>query len=331
MLDTDYKLMIALRLNAEDEELKKIVKIRKDIFAYSYKEDRFEMGNNDKDGKKNEKYEDKDGDKDVINGEVENDNNGNYQNDVNGVETDKLVDDGNDDKHQMGEQNNEHGRKDDISGDKGRDEEGMKRFVGDKSNYESEYQTESQEMQNDDLEDIVSLRESQEPTDLERIMKLPLLSIGISNATKSEELLKVENPTPSLHSLKLKIPRKSSGNYDAKKVVHVVDAVPVRSVAPIKYKPIEEIRKEKSVAARKSKAEVKKRATNQEPGKDKKVSTKEDTQKLKRGEKRGVKAMEEASNAIVSFYDRKVMIYKKWPETEMKLVEYIWSDRCDEG
>ncbi|PWA58132.1 ATP synthase CF1 alpha subunit, chloroplast [Artemisia annua] len=83
-----------------------------------------------------------------------------------------------------------------------------------------------------------------------------------------------------------------------------------------------------------------------QPGKAKKVSTKEDTQKPKRGQKRGTKAMEEAkeaeilnkkhtikpSNAMVStINDRKVVVYKKWPEAEMNLVEYIWSDSCNEG
>ena len=73
---------------------------------------------------------------------------------------------------------------------------------------------------------------------------------------------------------------------------------------------------------------------------------KEDTQKVKRGKKKGANVMEETkeadkekekrtikpSNAMVSpYYNRKVMIYERWPEAEMKLVEYIWSDSCPEG
>ncbi|PWA79853.1 hypothetical protein CTI12_AA201090 [Artemisia annua] len=131
MLDTDYKFKIALRLNPDDEQLKKMVEIRKDLFADSYTEHSFDIGN-EKDG-------DKDGNKDV-NGEDENHENGEDNNkDGNGVETDELGNDGNEDNHQMGGQDND-GKNDEIAvqllhlsstTDKGRDENGMK-VVGDK-------------------------------------------------------------------------------------------------------------------------------------------------------------------------------------------------------
>ena len=144
MLDTDYKMRIALRLNPEDEELKKMVKIRKDLFADSYKEDSFEMGNGDKDGQKNEKYGDKDAKKDVVDIEVDNHENG-EENDNDG-------------------KNNEDGINDDIAREKGIDEEGLKdvlndssnkgregecmKVVGDKSSNEADYHTEYQEPRN---------------------------------------------------------------------------------------------------------------------------------------------------------------------------------------
>ncbi|PWA77309.1 ulp1 protease family, C-terminal catalytic domain-containing protein [Artemisia annua] len=66
----------------------------------------------------------------------------------------------------------------------------------------------------------------------------------------------------------------------------------------------------------------------------------------KKVQKRGAKAVEEdkedvilkekrtvkPSNAMKSpFYDRKVHIYQKWSEAEMKLVEYMWSDSTPES
>lgn len=482
MLDTDYKLRIAMRLNPEDEELKEMVEVRKDMFAESYKEDDFEMKKDDEGGKKNEKDGDDAGDE--IDGDDENHKNGG-----NGR---KDGDDGNYQNDQMGEQNNEDRGNDNITGGECRKEEGkkdeanekhdlvdlndiLKKLSNEKENYEllgkglvgtkdnaivpfdldllssqngtqsaDEYETETQEMQYDDLEDIVPLPVSQEPENIisssnkrrklnpeddvtlsqltwamagepsvvetemvDNIIKLPFLSTGVTGATKGLAVdalkSKAEVATPPYHSLKLKLKRNSSGNYDAKKVdksdvakestVNVLDAVPVSSVAPEIYIPMEKKQKEKSIAATKSKgkksdnseaatkskAEGKKAATNKEPakkkatnvaqakkavgkqgeakqemGKAKKAPTKkpepktvkEDTQKLKRGQKRGANAIEDTkeadivkekrtikpSNAMVSpFYNRKVMIFEKWPEADMKLVEYIWSDSCPEG
>lgn len=299
MLDIDFKLRIALRLNSEDEELKKLVEIRKDLFVDSYKEDSFEMGNVDKDGQQKEKYGFNDGNKDVVDGEDENHENAQENINVgNGVDTDKLGNDAKVDRLQMDGESNEDGRKDDVAGDKGknvlnyspikgRDEECMK-VVGDKRSNEAEYHSETDE------------------ADMEKIMKLPMLTTGISDATTSKELLEVEN-----------LKRKRSEKFDAKKVnksvVHVVDAVPVRSFDPLDYILIEKKRKEKTIAARKCKAEVKKGAGNQQPGKP------------KGGQKKSTKAMEETFNA------RKVGICETWPKAEMNLVEYIWSDSCDEG
>ncbi|PWA59697.1 hypothetical protein CTI12_AA364190 [Artemisia annua] len=222
MMDTDYKLMIALRLNPEDEDLKKMVETRKDLFAESYKEDGHKNG-------------------DVATNGEENDGNG-WQN----------VDDGNNLNEQMGDQNKEDGGNDDMAGDKGIYEEGTKEtlnvnhdlidmndflkkvsdkekksdifgtnpevsgqdLVGTKYNAivpfdmdlissqrlsqstdENEKQT--QEMQYDDLEDIVPLPESQEPnltksgeqsmdeTEMvDKIVKLPFMSTGITDAAK---------------------------------------------------------------------------------------------------------------------------------------------------
>ena len=195
--------------------------------------------------------------------------------------------------------------------------------------------------------------------------------------------------TPPYHSTKLKLKRNSSGKYDVEKddnsneakkttvdaakesAVHVIDATPVSSVAPINYIPFENIQKEKEVAAATKKQPAKwakKVATNEEPekkGRGKKEETKkqmvkpqkaptkkaepktvqENTQKPKRVQKRGAKAVVEdkeddilkekrivkPSNAMKSpYYDRKVHIYKKWNEAEMKLVEYMWSESSPE-
>ena len=42
-------------------------------------------------------------------------------------------------------------------------------------------------------------------------------------------------------------------------------------------------------------------------------------------------AKEPSDNMVSTFHDRKVVIYQKWPEAEMNLVEYILSESCDEG
>ena len=195
--------------------------------------------------------------------------------------------------------------------------------------------------------------------------------------------------TQPYHSTKLKLKRNSSGKYDVEKdgnsneakkttvdaakesAVHVINAIPVSSVAPVSYIPFEKIEKEKEVAAATKKQPVKwakKVATNEEPvkkGRGKKEETKkemvkpqkapskkaepktvqENTQKPKRVQKRGAKAVVEdkeddilkekrivkPSNAMKSpYYDRKVHIYKKWNEADMKLIEYMWSDSCPE-
>ena len=289
----------------------------------------------------------------------------------------------------------------------------------------NENQTETQEMQYEYLEDIVSLPVSQEPANIissnnrrrkinpeedvtlsqlnwaiagkprmtenemdDNIMKLPFLSTGITDATKGlavDDLnSKAEIATPPYHSLKLKLKRNSSGNYDAEKVdaekvgksdvvkestVNVVDAVPVSFVAPDNFIPEKKNKKEKSIAATEPKSKGKNAATNVEPekkergkkGETKKEmvkvqkaptkkaepkTVKENTQKPKVGQKRGRKAMQEdkevdiakekrtikPSNAMKSpFYDRKVRINQKWPEAEMKVVEYMWSERNPEG
>ena len=288
---------------------------------------------------------------------------------------------------------------------------------------------EKQEMQYDDLEDIVPMPLSQESEKiissnnkrrrlnneedvtlsqldwalagvprmnevemLDNFMKQPMMSTASKELTDDALKSKSEFATPPYHSLKLKLKRNSSQNYDAVLVssvdkpdvakettVNVLDAVPVSSVAPINYIPIQKEQKEKSIGATKSKGEGRKAATKKEPAKKattnveqskkalgkkgvtkpemtkaKKAPTKkpepkadkEDAQKVKRGKKRDANVMEETkeadkekekrtikpSNAMVSpYYNRKVMIYERWLEAEMKLVEYIWSDSCPEG
>lgn len=163
------------------------------------------------------------------------------------------------------------------------------KVVGDKSSNEADYHTEYQEPRTIfssnnkrrklNLEVDVSVSQlnwgigdesRMIETDLNTVKKQPILSMDIWDATKSKELLKVANPTPP---------------FVDKSAVNVVHAVPVRSVAPSNYTPIDKIGKEKS---------VKRGATNQQLGKAKKVSTIEDIQKPKRGQKRSTKAMEEA-------------------------------------
>ena len=141
--------------------------------------------------------------------------------------------------------------------------------------------------------------------------------------------------------------------------VNVVDAVPVSFVAPDNFIPEKKNKKEKSIAATEPKSKGKNAATNVEPekkgrGKAKKAPTKkaepktvkENTQKPKIGQKRGAKAMQEDKEVDIAkekrtvkpsiamkspFYVRKVHINKKWPEAEMKLVEYMWSESNPEG
>ncbi|PWA39314.1 hypothetical protein CTI12_AA573110 [Artemisia annua] len=205
ILDTDYKLRIALRLYPEDGELKEMVEIRKDLFADSYKEDmensynKYGFGDNgqkDNDGTNAvDKKVDADvvEEKEVVDADVVEDNNG-----TNAVE--KKVD---------------------------------------------------ADMQCDDVDDIVSFTKSHEPSNIKR---------------------RKVNHGDDVSESQLNLAKESN--------VHVIHAVPVRSVAPENYIPKEKIHKEE---------------------------------------------------CRVSFYDRKVMIYQKWPEADMKLVEYIWSDKCSES
>ncbi|PWA62256.1 hypothetical protein CTI12_AA365670 [Artemisia annua] len=148
--------------------------------------------------------------------------------------------------------------------------------------------------------------------------------------------------------------------------VNVLDAVPMSFVVPDNFIPEKKNKKEKSTnqeetgkkcsnkcgtgkKGRGKKGETKKEMVKAQKAPTKKAepkTVKENTQKPKIGQKRGAKAMQEdkeddivkekrtvkPSNAMKSpFYDRKVHIYQKWPEAEMKLVEYMWSESNPEG
>ncbi|PWA72729.1 hypothetical protein CTI12_AA262800 [Artemisia annua] len=391
MMDTDYKLMIALKLNPEDEDLKKLVETRKDLFAESFKEDCYKNGD------------------DATNGE---------ENDGNGWDN---VDDGNNLNEQMGGQNKED---DDLAGEKVIDEEGRKEnlntnhdfidmndflkkvinkekesdifgtnpevsghdLVGTKYNAivpfdmdlissqrlsqsTDENEKQSQEMQYDDLEDIVPLPESQEPnltkSSNKKRRKLNPEDVTLSQLTWAIEGEQSMNETEMVDKI-VKLPFMSTGVIDATKAKKttidaakesadlVIDATPVRSVAPINFVPLENIQKEEEPVKR-----AKKVARNEEPekkGRGKKCEIKKEVVKAKKAptkkaepkrvQKRGAKAVEEdkeddilkekrmvkPSNAMKSpFYDRKVHIYQKWSEAEMKLVEYMWSDSTPES
>ena len=130
-------------------------------------------------------------------------------------------------------------------------------------------------------------KESLNETEMvDQIVKLPFLSTGITDAAKglaadapsanadapSATATKAAIATPPYHSTKLKLKRNSSGKYDVEKddnsneakkttvdaakesAVHVIDAAPVSSVAPINYIPFENIQKEKKSCCSNQKA-----------------------------------------------------------------------------
>ena len=175
IMDTDYKMLIALRENAEDQGLKELVEIRKDMFTKSYKEDDFEMEKDDEGGQKNKKYGDKvDEAKDEIDkdgGEDDNvDNDGDNENNNNGGGNDGENGGGNDgenggkdgDDGNNGEDNGENGDDgnncgNDQMGEENNEELGNDSITGGEARKEEERKDESKE--NHDLIDLKNILE----------------------------------------------------------------------------------------------------------------------------------------------------------------------------
>ncbi|GJU78824.1 hypothetical protein Tco_1275894 [Tanacetum coccineum] len=317
VMDTDNKLKISLSLYSHDEELKKLLKDKNDLFVVRDKE-----------------FEKKDGNK----------NDGDDAKHANAGEMDKH------DETDVYKHSNEEGKKnkDKVCNEKENDD-------GDKSRKKMMAMWKKMMIKEKrfiiQLHTLVLIRESlshqmQYRTDsekegepnwndaemLDNVIKLPFMYAGITDEQKG---LAVDAPTSS-NTSKIMLIRNSDGHFDVKK----------NDKSDAAKKATAYVLKEKSNASKKSKENVivtkpvvKKVPTKQEE----KREEKRDKQTPTKGKKRGPKKLQEAKELITvsekntvkhifdSFYERKVKIYDPFSKEEKDLVDYIWSDSCTEG